>query len=444
MGKAALHHDPPSVLGQLPSPEDIRLQLQAILESPAFQGSNRSRQFLAYVCEKSLAGDVGALKEKTIAVEVFGRSPESSLGEDTIVRVGAREVRKRLAQFYVLPDGAASKVRIDLPSGSYAPEFRYVTPEKEKEPAPVAEVAAPPSPPPVVEPAKAAPRWTPRALLIPGIIIVAIAAVVLLTRQNAPDANAVAFSRFWQPVLRSSDPLLLAVGHPIVYHPSARAVKLSEDRLPPMPIPGQRPLQLAPNELTGADIVPVLNQYVGFGDMVVSTQVAAMLAKQSKDVRVRMANSVQFADLRQSQALLVGAFTNRWTMELGQSWRFQFARTSEPSTMIVDTFDKNPKPGAARREWRTTPRDDGSVAVDYILVSRIPRSTTGGLLIVAAGVKQFGTEAAGRLLTDPHQLGGILRKLPQGWEEKNLQVVLQTKVIGNTPAEPELVAWHVW
>jgi len=118
--------------GAEPKPDEIRLQLHDILESPVFHGSKRSRQFLGYVCEKSLSGEAGALKERTLAVDIFGREPHSDLGEDTIVRVGAREVRKRLAQYYVMPQGVASKIRIDLPPGSYVPEFRYTAPEIEK------------------------------------------------------------------------------------------------------------------------------------------------------------------------------------------------------------------------------------------------------------------------------------------------------------------------
>ncbi len=41
-------------------------------------------------------------------------------------------------------------------------------------------------------------------------------------------------------------------------------------------------------------------------------------------------------------------------------------------------------------------------------------------------------------------LGTILNKLPSGWEESNVQLLMRMKVIGNTPAQPELVAWHVW
>src|SRR5215471_2833326 len=126
-------HEASVVRAPAPQPDEIRLQLQHILASPVFHGSKRCQQFLEYVCVKSLAGQAGALKERTVAVEVFGRPPQIDLGEDTIVRVGAREVRKRLAQYYITPDGASAEIRIDLPSGSYAPEFRYVTLQPERE-----------------------------------------------------------------------------------------------------------------------------------------------------------------------------------------------------------------------------------------------------------------------------------------------------------------------
>jgi hypothetical protein len=41
-------------------------------------------------------------------------------------------------------------------------------------------------------------------------------------------------------------------------------------------------------------------------------------------------------------------------------------------------------------------------------------------------------------------LGAILNRLPKGWEDKNLQIVLHMRVIGNAPAQPEVVASHVW
>src|ERR1700677_838679 len=127
MSKIASSLHEPGVIPHGPNPEEIGRQLRAILATPVFHGSRRCQQFLEFVCEKSLAGEGSTIKERMIAIHVFGRPPQTDLGEDTIQRVGAREVRKRLAQYYVTPEGAAAEVRIELPSGSYAPEFRYVT-----------------------------------------------------------------------------------------------------------------------------------------------------------------------------------------------------------------------------------------------------------------------------------------------------------------------------
>ena len=413
-----------------PTPEEIRAELQNLLLSPSFHGSRRCQQFLEFVCLEFLGGRQDNLKERYLAVEVFGRPPESDLSEDTIVRVGAREVRKRLAQHYVSDTGVNSAVRISLPSGSYVPEFRYQNQAVEVPPVPslpveeIAIVAAP------------APRWLSRralALVGAGAALVAIAAAAwYLSGRNV---NIAAYDKFWAPVLRTHDPLLIAVAHPLVYMPSRRAAQLNAELHPPA-ILGQSPLQLPPKMLDGSDFVAVPNQFVGFGDMEVSTEIAAMLAQRGKPVRVRLASAVEFADLRNVQTLLVGAITNRWTVQLQSAWRFQFASSPNHTIVIADT--------QSARSWSIPSKEDGSTPEDYMLLCRIRDSETNGFILAAAGLKQFGTEAAAHLLADPEQLGAILRQLPTGWEGKNLQLVFHARVIGNTPARPDLVDSHSW
>jgi hypothetical protein len=185
-------------------------------------------------------------------------------------------------------------------------------------------------------------------------------------------------------------------------------------------------------------MVPVFNQFVGFGDMVAANEVSQMLALRSRTVRMMLASSIPFADLKQSQTYLIGSVSNHWTMELGQTWRYRFGWTEEHQPEFYDSLSE------PKREWTIPSQDDGSTPEDYSMICRIHNSPTGKLLIVSAGIKQFGTEAAGRILADPAALGAILNRLPAGWEGKNLQVILHMKVIGNTPAQPELVASHVW
>src|ERR1700761_5120565 len=113
-----LEHDLPD----LPPPDQIRAELAAILNSSSFRTSKRCHDFLQYVVTQALQGDLQNLRERRLAVEVFGRRTATSLGDDSIVRVGAREVRKRLAQYY-MTEGAHDALRIELPPGSYMPAF---------------------------------------------------------------------------------------------------------------------------------------------------------------------------------------------------------------------------------------------------------------------------------------------------------------------------------
>src|SRR5580704_3369347 len=100
----------------------IRIHLSTVLTSSMFRGSRRSQDFLKHVVMHALEGTEESLKERVIAVELFGRDPSQNLSEDSIVRVTAHEVRRRLKQFYD-HEGIESPVRISLPAGTYTSQF---------------------------------------------------------------------------------------------------------------------------------------------------------------------------------------------------------------------------------------------------------------------------------------------------------------------------------
>ena len=102
----------------------VRLHLQQILDSHAFSGSKRTQDFLRLIVEHALAGEVDSLRERMIGAEMFGRPIDYDTGSDSVVRVKATEVRKRLAQYY-LETVEKTEVRIELPSGSYVPRFTF-------------------------------------------------------------------------------------------------------------------------------------------------------------------------------------------------------------------------------------------------------------------------------------------------------------------------------
>jgi hypothetical protein len=232
--------------------------------------------------------------------------------------------------------------------------------------------------------------------------------------------------------------VLIAIAHPLVYHPSSRAVRLNEERLGPAPVPIQRPLHLLPKELDGSDMVPVPDQYVGYGDTAAAVAISALSARHSKNVRIHPASKLEFGDFREMPAVLIGAFTNRWTLELSQAFRFHFGQDSQRAPAIVDTTDKS-------HFWSIPlKQDNGSSPEDYFLVCRLLHSPSGKPVMIAAGLTQFGTEAAGGFLVDSERLRDTLQKIGSDWRTHNVEIVFHAKVIGNSPSASDLIAWYVW
>ena len=102
--------------------EAERAELDAVLASGVLGRTNNLVRFLTFVCEKYFEGAIDEIKEYSIAVQVLGRPEDFDPQLDTIVRVTAHALRKRLEEFYRTA-GANHPVRICLPSGHYVPKF---------------------------------------------------------------------------------------------------------------------------------------------------------------------------------------------------------------------------------------------------------------------------------------------------------------------------------
>jgi hypothetical protein len=74
--------------------------LRRILASTQFASSESLRNLISYTVQKALAGEGSELKEYSIGVEALKRSTSFDPREDNIVRVQARKLRQRLADYY--------------------------------------------------------------------------------------------------------------------------------------------------------------------------------------------------------------------------------------------------------------------------------------------------------------------------------------------------------
>jgi hypothetical protein len=110
-----------------------RAEVATLLQSGLFARAPLLESFFRYVCDRYFEGQAALVKEYSIAVEALGRSADFDPRKDSIVRVEAHHLRKRLQHYYA-SEGADHRVQILIPPGQYVPQF--VTVQDDADPNP--------------------------------------------------------------------------------------------------------------------------------------------------------------------------------------------------------------------------------------------------------------------------------------------------------------------
>lgn len=394
---------------------ELQLQVSRILGSSAFHSSARCSDFLRYVTSKVTEGEYDALHERAIAMDLFGKPSTYDPAGDSLVRTKASEVRRRLAQYYSEP-GRQRELRLTLPAGSYALERHWPQPED-------AEAAAAAS-------KKRTPIWPVAAV----VATFAVAAMVLLPRVQVRPSP---LDLFWRPALESQKPVMLTLGNANVY-------VLSPDALARAARPGRGGTATAassgtvpPTSLSAGDFISQQGHYVGAGGAQAVLNYTEYFARLKKEVFLRTGVDYSFSDLRNYPTVMLGAFSSEWTLLASRNLPIHFANINGRSC-VVDT--------ASGARWTVDPYTDTKNLTDYVIVARIlpSSSETGELAIIAAGVTQYGAITASEFLTRPGHFERIVEQQPPGWESKNIEILLRSRVIAGTPAPPEVVSVRFW
>jgi len=398
-------------------------ELEGILNSPAFRHSTRSRQFLSFVVRHKLEGREDLVKERTIGAELFDRKADYSTGDDPIVRVQAGEVRKRLEHYYK-EFGNGSGFRIELPVGSYVPEFRFPP----DEPAPLA-----------AQPARPIQR---RALywLVP-VICAALLTILVTIRLAHAHPQPTALDEFWSPVFSSSRPVLICLPQLVLYLPSydlfREYSKTHQGTFQSAIERYSQKLPLDPKEkIAWGDMRAYPDLGLVSGDVYAGFRIAGLLNRINKENQLRIGNASSFEDLRSSPAVIVGAFSNRWTLEMTSSLRFVFGEQND----VFWIEDRN-TPG---KRWLCKLGPRREVIEDFGIVTRLLDSKTGQPVIALAGITAPGSDAAAQLISDPGYLAAGLKSAPPDWKKKNMQFVVKTEVVDSVAGPPQVVASYFW
>ena len=391
----------------------VRQELAELLKTDYFANSKRYPALLLYVVEKTLEGRSDDLKERVLGIEVFQREPDYDTNSDTIVRVTAGEVRKRLAVIYHESEFEHA-VQIPLPTGSYVPEFFQTKVSDMPVPASETDLVVRRDNFPLksgdlssVQPSSS--FWLTRVRRAAGVMLalLAVACLALLIHLRTAADNT-SLDRFWQPFRVSSTPAIICPGAVIFSADGFKGIAQAEKK----------------------DEYP----YTSISTAGVIANLVDLFARYHMEYVVQPTSTITLTDMTRHPVVLIGAYDNEWTLRLLNDLRFRFA--ASPERQIYD--EMNPSTIWVRPKGLPFKDQD-----DFAIVARFHDKLTDNTVIVIAGVGKNGTEAAARFVTTPRYLD-LLNQQIKDWTSKNLEIVIKTKVVDSKTGAPSIEAVYVW
>jgi hypothetical protein len=429
----------------------VQAELELMVRAPFFAQSNRCKSFLSYVVSQTLSGNASQLKERTIGIGVFGRANDYDTGETSIVRVTANEVRKRIDQYYRESE-IAHPIQIELPRGSYVPEFkiqplgRHRTGE-----APTAlidpldqvvtavDIPAPPIPIPTMplafdldrsdefasgEPVSPGERRNRRILISLSalILLLASAAAILgVWRFRTPNRKG---PQVWEAFAHSSSPVLLCIDTHDLHLPNAAS---------------------SPDGQSFVDLV-LHRQIISLDDAAVLSSMAAVLGKKGIPFRVVGAEQISLTEFRRQPVILIGASDNKWTIRLTQNLRYRIQISNAPGSgsnkqPIASIVDSERPDNSAWTVDLSVPY--GAWKNDYAVVARMDDPTTGVPVMIEAGLGNDGSVAASELVVSGALVPALANE-PLCKTKSNFEAVIGTDIIDTRPGPPHILRMNCW
>jgi len=429
------------MLADIPSRERSRIlspdqaaavltELDTILASSTFSGSKRCHDFLEYIVKHAVAGEYDELNERFLGVELFGRKLDFDTGADSIVRVRASDVRRRLAQFY----GERSSdpvVTIGLSSGTYIPTFQWkIAEEKKSQAAGALNTPRYDLPSSSVERVDTTNRSRIRSWLKPLHIVftvVILIAAVVGGKHYWSVARLSVVEQFWEPFLQSKNKVAVCLGDSHLYWLSSDLRQKVDEN--------QQPIAVRPG-----DIVKASSGGTQIGDVRGIISLAGFLNNHGLSTQVLWPEESRNLSLDRTNAIYMGAFNNVWAMNLNQNLRFFFDSAEGEHGPIWFIRDRQHPEKRWITEKTTAQRNDRS----YALITRILDPDRRRAQMAIGGVNEFGTQAASEFLTDEAGMSEFAHSAPRGWQDRNLQILLEVDISGTVVVNPKVIAIQVW
>jgi hypothetical protein len=420
-----------SRIAQVGSQADaFREHLTKIMGSAAFKGSRRSQEFLQHIVEKALHGCFDELKERALGTELFGRPAAYDTGEDAIVRVTASDVRRRLLHFYAA-SGLESELRIDLPSGSYIPEFRQISSAVSAEPESIPE-----------SPATEA-RQRPRLL---NLMYFAMGGLVVFMFLSLWNGRTFAHNRpaddlgLWSAMFRPDRQLRLVFCDPDV----SKVQGLLDFRISVSDYANHQ--YLPPSLTIGSEmqraILPMRGVNVASVDATIALNIAELALKNARRLKTHTARSMQLTDFKTDDnfILLGSPRSNPWFALFEDDLDFKFEY--DPALRQEIIRNTRVQTGEAERYIPTAQGWDTGQA--YAIVAFVGNPGQSGRALVLAGSNAEATEAAGKLVTNLDLLSRVLKDhgIDPAGPPLPFEVLLRVASMAGSSKTFDVIAFH--
>jgi hypothetical protein len=426
---------------------DPRWELaQRVADASNFRNCPKLRAFLLHICENALLGRLDNVREQPIGTRVFGRPADYNLNEDNIVRVEARELRKRL-ESYFSGEGRHEPLLIEVPKGGYVPVFK------------LREIASLE----IAEPAIIAPRHPKpgapvrRVTVLVAAFAVLIAAVLWLGIENwqlhqrvevqpSPRQSASDEYTFYAELLGKlgatpNRETLLVISNPkvVLYYGST-------SNQPNPTLPGHTitaPKELKSNfddALNNMDrnrpfhfLRSTREDYTGMGEAVTAYYVGRLMQSLQRPVRLTQGRFLSWDHVQKGDLILLGGpQINDWTYQNIVKSNFNFDNNGI----------ENLKPLAGEQK-NYLPHMKAGAVTDYGVI-RMAASNYGFNMLLMAGCSSTGTAGVGEFFSNPEKMRSVYNRMRAAAPGKpfpaNWEILIQVNVRDALPVETSALA----
>lgn len=435
------------------------LLAQRIVASQGFARSRLLSRFLLHVVQASLSGASAKMSEHQIGVAVFARPRGYRTEDDNIVRNYARQLRRRLAEYFV-GEGKDEPLLLEIPTGGYLPRFR----PREEVAAPLALHAIPEQPSEseamqnyaeeatAPEPDETLTRrnrfrvgWLWLALALWTLMTAGLAVWVTQRKDRSQQMlhsqpalheqpNPIATNALWG--------LIFAPGTFTNIVPADAGFNLMEDAtrasIPLADYMQSVTTQRLPHGMNAQTANDLRTQeFTDFTSAQIAAEFTQLPEFPAQRAALRFPRDLRLDDLRDQNVILIGSLlSNPWSALVDEPLNFRIV--PEPGMSGASIVNRAPMPGESARyvsHWQAAQHETWGIVA-------LTRNLSGkGWILLLEGLDVAGTQSAADFVLGSPEMQQVMdkAKLPDG-TPRPFEILLRTTSLQSHAAGVEVVS----